>query len=101
MNYTIIFVFLLSLMFLAMIFGERLSRIQWTGFGIIVAGLALFFSDQLRAFIDDGSRYLLGCAALVAASLLWAVYGLAQKQLLVRFSSPALLLCSCQTQNQT
>ncbi|MFP8881236.1 MAG: DMT family transporter [Myxococcota bacterium] len=75
------------------IFGERLSRIQWTGLGIIVAGLALFFSDQLRAFIDDGSRYLLGCAALVAASLLWAVYGLAQKQLLVRFSSPALLLC--------
>ncbi len=75
------------------IFGERFNRIQWIGFGIIVAGLATFFSDQLRAFIGEGGRYLLGCSVLVAASVLWTVYGLAQKQLLVLFSSPQLLLC--------
>jgi len=75
------------------IFNERFNRIQWIGFGIIIVGLALFFSDQLHAFIEDGSRYLLGCSILVAASVLWTVYGLAQKQLLVLFSSHQLLLC--------
>ncbi len=75
------------------IFHESFNRTQWIGLGTIVFGLGVFFSDQLQAFLDDGSRYLLGCGILVAASLLWTIYGLAQKQLLVRFSSPQLLLC--------
>ena len=75
------------------IFGERFARAQWIGFGVIVAGLSVFFSDQLSAFVATGRDYLLGCAILFAASLLWAGYGLAQKQLLTRFSSPGLLLC--------
>jgi len=75
------------------IFRERFNTLQWIGFASLVAGLALFFSDQLQAFIEDGRRYLLGCAAIASASLLWTIYGLSQKQLLVRFSSPQLLLC--------
>lgn len=75
------------------IFGERLSRLQWIGFGTLTAGLALFFSDQLGAFVAQGNRYLWGSAVLFAASALWTAYGLAQKQLLTRFTSPQLLLC--------
>lgn len=75
------------------IFQERFDRVQWTGFGVLVAGLALFFSDQLRAFDRDDDRYLVGSGVLLAASVVWAIYGLAQKQLLVRLSSQGLLLC--------
>jgi len=46
------------------IFGERFNRTQWIGFGVLIGGLGLFFSDQLREFVDDGPRYLLGCAVL-------------------------------------
>lgn len=76
-----------------LIFGERFNHRQWLGFGVLIAGLALFCSDQLRAFSADGARYLLGCAMLVSASLVWTAYGLAQKQLLATLPSPALQLC--------
>lgn len=74
------------------IFGERLSRWQWLGVVGFSVGLLLFFHHRLNNIVTTDSRYLTGVALIVAASLTWACYGLAQKQLLKFESSNDILL---------
>jgi drug/metabolite transporter (DMT)-like permease len=74
------------------VFGERYGAGQWLGLGVIAAGLAAFFADQWRGDAV-GHGYLLGSALVVVAAVVWAVYALAQKQLLQRLDSPAILWC--------
>ncbi|MGE0593242.1 MAG: DMT family transporter [Vicinamibacterales bacterium] len=71
------------------VFRERLALGQRVGFGFIVAGLLLFFADQQDA--NQGARYLTGAVLIVVAAVTWAVYALAQKQLLVRLPSSAIM----------
>jgi drug/metabolite transporter (DMT)-like permease len=79
-----------------LVFGERFRSAQWLGLALLVAGLGLFFRDQL-AHVDTtpghgGTRaYLVGSVLVVAAALVWAVYALAQKQLLVKLGSMQIL----------
>ena len=71
------------------VFRERFNGWQWAGLAVITFGLALFFRDQL----DIGARgYLAGSALVIVAAVVWAAYALLQKQLLLRLSSPAILL---------
>lgn len=70
------------------VFRERFGRGQWLGLGLIVLGLALFFDEQHAA---AGDGYVLGAGLVLLAALVWAVYALMQKQLLMRLSSPAIL----------
>ena len=74
------------------VFGERFARAQWLGLAAIVAGLAGFFASQLAALgrVDD---YLSGVSWIGVAAVTWAVYGLAQKQLLRVLSSQGVMLC--------
>ncbi len=76
------------------VFGERFNAWQWTGLAVIVVGLALFFSEQVRTPADATAahRYALGSGLVVVAAVVWAGYALAQKQLLQKLSSPAILL---------
>jgi len=74
------------------VFGERFNRWQWLGLAVIVIGLSLFFAEQLRADALPAGRYLLGSALVVLAAVVWAVYALVQKQLLLRLSSWLILL---------
>jgi drug/metabolite transporter (DMT)-like permease len=76
-----------------LVFREHFSRLQWVGFCILILGLATFFGSQLRALASSLDRYLLGSATLVGAALTWAIYGMAQKQLLHWFSSQTVMLC--------
>lgn len=71
------------------VFRERFNGWQWVGLAIITAGLALFFRNQLRAGADG---YVAGSAMVIIAAVVWAAYALLQKQLLMRLSSPAILL---------
>jgi drug/metabolite transporter (DMT)-like permease len=73
------------------VFRERFTRGQWSGLGLLALGLWLFFRDQLQAQ-GAGADFLRGCLIIVVASVVWAIYALAQKQLLNRLSSPAILL---------
>jgi drug/metabolite transporter (DMT)-like permease len=75
------------------VFRERFTRMQWTGFAVLVFGLALFSGSQLLAIVRGADRFLLGVAVMAAAALTWAVYGLAQKQLLQSLPSQAIMLC--------
>lgn len=73
------------------VFGERYRWAQWLGLAVIVGGLGAFFADQWRGGAGDGKDYLLGSVVVVLAAIVWAVYALAQKQLLQRLDSPAIL----------
>ena len=78
-----------------LVFRERFSRVQWIGFGVLLLGLASFVLAQAPAEEGPGGvedTYWLGAAWIVVAALLWAGYGLAQKQLLVQLGSQGIML---------
>ncbi len=69
------------------VFKERYTRSQWMGLAVLMLGLTLFFDAQLRGLLSAPVPYLLGSALLVLSAIAWAVYALAQKQLLTSLSS--------------
>ena len=73
------------------VFREHFNAWQWLGLAAIAAGLLLFFGDQLAQPAAPGSRYVLGSVLVLLGALVWAVYALAQKQLLNTLSSFAIL----------
>ncbi|MFD0739620.1 DMT family transporter [Lysobacter koreensis] len=74
------------------VFGERFRAAQWLGLGLLALGLALFFADQLAAAARAGPGYVFGSALVVIGAVVWAVYALLQKQLLVKLGSMQILL---------
>lgn len=74
------------------VFGEYFTRLQWGAFGVLIGGLGLFFAGQLGALVTGLSRYLGAVALMVFAALTWAIYGLAQKQLLHGLRSQSVML---------
>ncbi len=75
------------------VFRERFSGLQWLGVGVLVAGLGLFFSARLGRWVGELDAFLVGNAWMVFAAVTWAVYGLAQKQLLHSLSSQQVMAC--------
>jgi drug/metabolite transporter (DMT)-like permease len=73
------------------VFGERLSRAQWLAVGALLLGLGSFFGEQLAAAVSNAGQYLAGSLFIVGAASTWAVYALAQKQLLAHLSSNTVL----------
>jgi drug/metabolite transporter (DMT)-like permease len=74
------------------IFKERYTLIQWTGLGVLTLGFALFFNEQLKTLITAQGTYLFGSFLIIIAAIVWAVYGLAQKQLLQQLTSGNVML---------
>ncbi len=75
------------------VFREPFNGLQWFGLAVLVAGMLAFSSDQVAAFLDTLDRYLLGSAMMGIAAVTWAIYGLAQKQLLTWWPSQSIMLC--------
>jgi drug/metabolite transporter (DMT)-like permease len=75
------------------VYGEHLGRPQWLGFATMAAGFGLFSFEQISHMVGALDRYYAGLACIVVAAIAWAIYGLAQKQLLDRWRSPQVLLC--------
>lgn len=77
------------------VFGESFRAAQWIGLAVLTGGLALFFRDQLvqagAAAAQTGGGYLFGSMLVVVAAMVWAVYALAQKQLLMKLGSMQVL----------
>ena len=73
------------------VFGERFRAAQWLGLGLLVTGMVLFFIDQLRAAVH-APGYVQGAGLVVIAAIVWAVYALLQKQLLMRLTSMQVLV---------
>lgn len=73
------------------VFGEHFTRLQWIGFAVLGSGLVLFAASR-GAGLPAPGRYWLGGAVMVLAASTWAVYGLAQKQLLHTLPSQHIML---------
>jgi drug/metabolite transporter (DMT)-like permease len=71
------------------VFLEPFSRGQWLGLTVMLTGLLLFFLDQLGA--GHRETYVRGALLIVLAAVLWAIYALAQKQLLLALRSDAVM----------
>ncbi|MER3491603.1 MAG: EamA family transporter [Mastigocladus sp. ERB_26_2] len=96
------------------IFRERYTLTQWLGLGILIIGFILFFHEQLllsfvensqksnsshlhlgfinNIILNSSQKYLLGSSLIILAAVTWAVYALAQKQLLKSLSSINIML---------
>lgn len=74
------------------VFHEPFSRLQWAGLAALLLGLGTFFHDRLDQLTDPGADLSHGVALIVLASLVWAVYGIAQKLLLSRLTAQGILL---------
>jgi drug/metabolite transporter (DMT)-like permease len=73
------------------VFGERFARLQWIGFIVLGAGLLLYFNVRLPELARPTDGLGLGVMLVVSAAVSWAIYGLAQKQLLRHFSAQQVL----------
>ena len=75
------------------IFKEKYNYKQWGGVAMLIAGLLTFSHDQVRLLITSLDIYIWGNFSLVLGAIVWAFYGLAQKQLLLHLPSTSVLLC--------
>lgn len=73
-------------------FGERLSRRQWLGCLIFLAGLVIFFYPRIIAMVDGFNDYALGMGLISLAAICWTGYTVLQKQLLLHFTSSQIML---------
>ena len=74
------------------IFRETFSRLQWAGFATLIAGILLFFNARYDELLVHAGDYSLGVLLVTIAAVFWAVYMLAQKQLLVQLAPETILL---------
>lgn len=73
------------------IFKERMLLWQKIGALTLILGLLLFFNERLLQLILQASNETLGVLLVIAAGVTWAAYALAQKQLLVHYSSKQIM----------
>ncbi|MEH2326055.1 MAG: DMT family transporter [Nostoc sp.] len=74
------------------IFKERYRLYQWIGVSVMICGYLLFFREQLTNLITAHDTYILGSILIALGATSWAIYALAQKQLLQSLSSPSIML---------
>ena len=74
------------------VFKESYTLRQWVGLSVLTLGFALFFHEQLNSLIAASTKYLVGSSLILLAAATWAVYALAQKQLLQSLSSSSIML---------
>jgi len=74
-----------------LVFRERFAPLQWAGFVVLVAGLAVFFHDRIAEVFAIETRLGLGVATMLFSAVVWSIYALAQKQLLAQLASEQVL----------
>jgi drug/metabolite transporter (DMT)-like permease len=74
------------------IFKERYTVRQWFALAVLLLGMLLFFNEQLRQLATASTQYLWGSVYIVIGAAVWAIYALAQKQLLQQLPSSVIML---------
>lgn len=74
------------------VFRERFAKSQWFGLFVLASGMALFFHNRLGEILGEAGDYSLGMILIFLAAVAWAIYALAQKQLLSVMPSAAVML---------
>lgn len=75
-----------------LVFRERFGIGQLIGLLTLMAGFVLFFNQRLEELFTQLSDYTLGILITLGAAFTWALYGLAQKQLLNVWSSVSIMV---------
>ncbi len=86
---------LLLLIGSVVIFKEEFSALQWLGVATLIVGMLLFFHQRLNNLILTSDTYLAGIGLIIAAAVTWAIYGLAQKQLVLEHNAKDILFLVC------
>lgn len=73
-----------------LLFKEKFDLFQKIGFVLLIAGLVAFFNDKFAEILQLNT-YALGVLLSAGASLIWVLYGVAQKLLLAKFNSQQVL----------
>ncbi|MGI9286446.1 MAG: DMT family transporter [Pseudomonadales bacterium] len=76
-----------------LIYRETFSSAQWLGLGVLLLGLALFFNRNFNDVHGADRRFYIGLLQVFGASVVWAAYALAQKQLLNVMNSQTIMFC--------
>nr|WP_026104305.1 DMT family transporter [Anabaena sp. PCC 7108] len=74
------------------IFKEHYTLRQWVGVSILTLGFLLFFNAQFTNLITSPRQYFFGSGLIVLGAVAWAIYALAQKQLLKSLASFHIML---------
>ncbi|MCC5851684.1 MAG: DMT family transporter [Alkalimonas sp.] len=74
------------------LFKERLQLWQKIGALVLLMGLLLFFNERLLSLFTSVSEESWGLLLIIGAAVTWAAYALAQKQLLVHYSSQQIMV---------
>lgn len=74
------------------LFKERLQLWQKVGALVLLIGLLLFFNERLVTLFTSVSEESWGLLLIIGAAVTWAAYALAQKQLLVHYSSQQIMV---------
>jgi drug/metabolite transporter (DMT)-like permease len=64
------------------IFKEHVNWKHIVGFIMVLAGIALFYSEQLRDLVSGGENFTLGMMLVLGGGLAWAAFATSQKALL-------------------
>lgn len=75
-----------------LVFRERFGLGQVLGLLVLLPGFVLFFNQRLAELLSQMSSYTLGILIALASAFSWALYGLAQKQLLTVWSSVTVMM---------
>ncbi|CAM5210595.1 DMT family transporter [Alishewanella longhuensis] len=73
------------------IFKEQLLFWQRVGAVLLVFGLLLFFNERLLTLLTQAGSETWGVLLVIIAAVTWAAYALAQKQLLMHYSSKQIM----------
>ncbi len=74
------------------IFKESFRLQQWFGLITFCVGLVLFFNQRFDELLNTEHQFTVGLFLIFIAGVLWAAYALAQKQLLMHFSSEQIMI---------
>lgn len=75
-----------------LVFKEKFGVGQVIGLLILFGGFGLFFNQRLGELFTHMSGYTLGILITLGSAFSWAMYGLAQKQLLTIWSSVTIMM---------
>lgn len=68
-----------------LLFREKVRRIQLWGFGIVIIGFALFYSQQLKGMFFTPDNFNKGVLFTLMGGVAWAIYAVMQKYLVKKY----------------
>lgn len=74
------------------LFKESFNAKQFMGLVVFIIGLLLFFNQRLVTLFTLSGDYTWGIVLVIFSSILWAMYALAQKQLLKHMASEDIMV---------